>query len=223
MALLDLYFVEQEMVRNKLHICPQRERREHTRIGRSPGQSFTRRLIPRMWLFPLLTCMLLICAAYAVSGADIKTEDPSRGRTTTMAKDLIMRPIGTVEKDGSKTILNIMPEYHAALLGLEGFSHLIVFYWFDKNDNPQKRAVLQVHPRRNPANPLTGVFATRSPARPNLIGINACKILSIEGDKIIVDSTDAFPGTPIVDIKPYIPISDCIPDATTPGWLTPED
>jgi tRNA (adenine37-N6)-methyltransferase len=135
------------------------------------------------------------------------------------AETYSMQPIGRVVKDDEKTILEIMPQYQAALLGLQEFSHLWVFYWFDQNDSPEKRATLQVHPRRDESNPLTGVFAARSPQRPNLIGFTVCRIKSIEGGLITIDAIDAFNGTPVIDLKPYIPASDSFPEARVPEWV----
>jgi len=66
---------------------------------------------------------------------------------------------------------------------------------------------------------LTGVFATRSPFRPNLIGMTLCKIVSVKDNVIEIDGIDAFPGTPVLDIKPHVPRFDCAPDATIPWWL----
>ena len=105
------------------------------------------------------------------------------------------------------------------MLGLNGFSHIIVLYWFDRNDSPDKRATLRVHPRKNPKNPLTGVFGTRSPRRPNLIAFSVCKITKVVKDRIIVQKIDAFDQTPVIDIKPYIPVIDSIPDAVVPEWV----
>lgn len=65
-------------------------------------------------------------------------------------------------------MVRLDPRVRDGLLGLEQWSPIWVFHWFDRNDTPAKRSVLQVHPRGNPDNPLTGVFATRSPVRPNL-------------------------------------------------------
>ena len=76
-----------------------------------------------------------------------------------------------------------------------------------------------MHPRRDPANPLTGVFACRAPERPNLIGLTACKILKVNGHVVEVAGLDARDGTPIVDLKPYIPKGDAIPEATMPEWV----
>lgn len=130
-----------------------------------------------------------------------------------------VRPIGHVIKSAGKVELAISPQYRDALMGLNDFSHVFVFYWFDKNDSPEKRAMLKVHPRGNKENPLTGVFATHSPVRPNLIGLTVCKIKSINEGVITVDDIDAFDGTPIIDLKPYRAGFDCIPDASAPDWV----
>ena len=110
-----------------------------------------------------------------------------------------------MKKQGQRAWLEVLPEYAPALKGLQDFSHLWVFYWFHGNDNPEDRRTLQVHPRRDPANPLTGVFACRAPVRPNLIGFTACRIIKIEGNTVEVADLDAQDGSPILDLKPYIP------------------
>jgi tRNA-Thr(GGU) m(6)t(6)A37 methyltransferase TsaA len=134
----------------------------------------------------------------------------------------VVRPVGRVHKRDSSTTIEIAPGYHDALLGLEDFSHVWVIWWFDRNDNPQKRSVLRVHPRGNPKNPLTGVFATRSPARPNLIAMTLCRISSIEGSTIRVEDIDAFDNTPVLDLKPHIPKSDGVQRALVPAWIRDE-
>jgi tRNA (adenine37-N6)-methyltransferase len=131
----------------------------------------------------------------------------------------MINPVGVVKKPGEHTYLEIYPEYAPALKGLEGFSHLWVFYWFHENDTPTQRQTLQVHPRRDPANPLTGVFACRSPERPNLMGCTACRIISVKDNLVEVANLDARDGSPIIDLKPYIPHGDVIPEAQTPQWL----
>jgi tRNA-Thr(GGU) m(6)t(6)A37 methyltransferase TsaA len=117
----------------------------------------------------------------------------------------VVCPVGRVHRGDAGTTIEIAPRHQDALLGLEGFSHVWVIWWFDRNDNPEKRAVLRVHPRGDPKNPLTGVFATRSPARPNLIALTLCRIRSIRGNTVFVESIDAFDNTPVLDLKPYIP------------------
>ncbi len=127
-------------------------------------------------------------------------------------------PIGIIKKVDRITI-EIYEKYTDALLGLDQFSHIIVFYWFHKSDTEAKRDTLQVHPRGDLKRPLRGVFATRSPVRPNPIGISVCKILSVEKNSIRIDVIDAHDGTPVIDIKPYIPKNDSIPNASFPEWV----
>jgi tRNA-Thr(GGU) m(6)t(6)A37 methyltransferase TsaA len=128
-------------------------------------------------------------------------------------------PVGTVVKSGKETRLEIAEEYAKALVGLDGFSHVVVLYWFDRNDTPAKRRILQVHPRGNRRNPLTGVFACRAPVRPNLIALSVCRILSVEDRVVRIAGIDAFDQTPILDLKPYIPAIDSPKGAKLPGWL----
>ena len=134
-------------------------------------------------------------------------------------KSFTMQPIGQVRKSEDRTQIVVNEEYQPGLLGLEGFSHIHVFWWFDRNDTPEKRRVLQVHPMGNPENPLTGVFATRSPLRPNLIALSLCKVVSVKENVIEIEEIDAFDGTPVLDIKPFIAGHDSAPDAMIPEWL----
>jgi tRNA-Thr(GGU) m(6)t(6)A37 methyltransferase TsaA len=130
-----------------------------------------------------------------------------------------LHPIGRIKRRGEQTILEILPEFTPALEGITGFSHVWVLYWFHENDRPEERRTLKVHPRRDPTNPLTGVFATRAPVRPNLIGFAACRLLKAVGNILEVDALDARDCSPILDLKPYIPKGDSIPEALTPEWL----
>jgi len=111
-------------------------------------------------------------------------------------------PIGRVHnKKGKPVRLEIFEDYVPALHRLEYCSHVMVLWWFHKNDTPEKRQILKVHPQGNKKNPLTGVFATHSPVRPNLIAVTTCKILSVEGGMVTVEGIDAFDDTPILDLK----------------------
>ena len=76
--------------------------------------------------------------------------------------------------------------------------------------------MLRVHPHGDAKNPLAGVFACRAPVRPNLIALSVCKILSVEGPLVELDGLDAFDGTPVLDLKPFLP-----PDAPTQGVRVP--
>jgi tRNA-Thr(GGU) m(6)t(6)A37 methyltransferase TsaA len=127
-------------------------------------------------------------------------------------------PIGKVEKQDQTVRLRIFDEFKEGLLGLEGWSHVNVLYWFDRNDTPQQRRVLRVHPRGDKQNPLTGVFACRAPVRPNLIGLSVCRILSVQDNLVMLDDLDAFDTTPVLDLKPFIPPDAPTRDLRVPAW-----
>ena len=130
-----------------------------------------------------------------------------------------VNPIGVVRKTDGGARIEIFDDYVDGLLGLEGFSHIFVFYWFHQNDTPEKRKTLQVHPRKDPRNPLTGVFATHSPLRPNLIAVTLCRIIAIKENLIEIEQIDAFDGSPVIDIKCYIPASVEDKDVRLPDWI----
>jgi tRNA-Thr(GGU) m(6)t(6)A37 methyltransferase TsaA len=96
--------------------------------------------------------------------------------------------------------LHIAERFREGLLGLEVGAEVIVLTWLDRAE----RDVLLVHPRGDPANPLQGVFTTRSPDRPNPIGLHRVRILAIEGASIRVRGLEALDRTPIVDLKPVL-------------------
>lgn len=123
-------------------------------------------------------------------------------------RQITLKPIGSVQTTGENSRLVLDKAFEPGLLGLKNFSHVWVFWWFDRNDAPEERATLQVHPRGDKNNPLTGVFATRSPARPNLIALSLCRILSIKDNIVEIDTIDAYAGTPVLDLKPCIPEND---------------
>lgn len=127
--------------------------------------------------------------------------------------------IGTVETTGETSTLRIFTEFCPALLGIERHSHLIVLYWFHLRDNPEHRKTLQVTPPRHEGAPLTGVFACRSPSRPNPIGVTVVRLERRDGCKLMVSGLDALEGSPIVDIKPYNPKSDSVPEAEVPSYM----
>jgi len=169
----------------------------------------------RWWLIGGVIGVSILSAPVQAENPGPSPQNPRRAAI----KTICLNPVGVVKKQGQRTWLEVLPEYGPALKGLRDFSHLWVFYWFHGNDNPEDRRTLQVHPRRDPANPLTGVFACRAPVRPNLIGFTACKIIKVEGNVVEVADLDALDGSPILDLKPYIPGGDAIPEAVTPEWL----
>ncbi len=134
-------------------------------------------------------------------GSSTELSGLSEGREKTFR----VFPIGVVRKIRGRQEIRIFKKYLKALDGLEGFSRVIVVWWFDRNDLPDKRTILKVHPMGDRTNPLRGVFATRSPVRPNLLGLTVCRILGIKNGTITVEAIDAFDGTPVLDIKPCSP------------------
>ncbi|TNG03170.1 MAG: tRNA (N6-threonylcarbamoyladenosine(37)-N6)-methyltransferase TrmO [Gammaproteobacteria bacterium] len=128
--------------------------------------------------------------------------NPARSSENGIAPVYEVSPIGWIRKSNDRTILEVNKEYQAALLGVERLEEIWVLYWFDRNDTPEQRSILQVHPRANPENPLRGVFATRAPVRPNLIALSRCRVISVQDNIIEIDYIDAFPDTPLLDIKP---------------------
>jgi tRNA-Thr(GGU) m(6)t(6)A37 methyltransferase TsaA len=126
-----------------------------------------------------------------------------------------MRPVGYVEstlteradapKQGFEgapdATVVIADEYAAALDGVVAGTSVLVLTWLDRAD----RGVLTTHPRDDPANPLTGVFATRSPDRPNPVGVHRVRVLEVEGTRLRVADLEALDGTPVVDVKAVLP------------------
>jgi tRNA (adenine37-N6)-methyltransferase len=134
-----------------------------------------------------------------------------------MAAAFTIQSIGVIHNTDDEVRIEISPPYRAGLLGLEQFSHIYVLYWLHLNDTPEARGILQVHPRKNHANPLTGVFATHSPRRPNPIALSRCRIREVTLDVILVDQIDALDGSPVIDIKSFFPHDDKGP-VKVPDW-----
>lgn len=107
--------------------------------------------------------------------------------------------------------------FEQALTELEGFSRIWVLYAFHLNPNWKPMVNVPRHRRKK-----VGVFATRAPYRPNPIGMSCLTLLSIDGLKLHVGEVDLLDGTPILDIKPYLPYADSFSDAAT-GWVIHED
>ena len=116
-----------------------------------------------------------------------------------------------------ETALDILPRWSAGLAGIEEYSHLYVIFWLDRAHRPRKpRAHV---PEGRDGLPEVGMFATRTPRRPNPIGVAAPRLLRRDGDTLWVTGIDAWPGTPILDIKGYAPRDDLRPDASVSEWL----
>jgi len=146
----------------------------------------------------LFKITLSVIIAFSIGGCAMPS---TTGNEQAAKTQFIVHPIGRVVKENDKTMIVLDEKYRPGLLGLEKHSHVHVVYWFDKNDTPEGRAVLQVHPRGDEQLPLTGVFATHSPFRPNLIAISKCSIISVHENVIEVEDIDAFDGSPVIDLK----------------------
>jgi len=141
-------------------------------------------------------------------------------------KELHLRPIGVIHSPhqqaagtpvqsslatGISGTVEVLPEFAAGLKDLEAFDRIWLMYWFDRASpyHPTVKPYLDTVER--------GLFATRAPARPNPIGISAVKLLSVEGNMLTVDGMDILDGTPLLDIKPYLPAFDAV-QAEKTGW-----
>ena len=104
-----------------------------------------------------------------------------------------------------------------ALDNLDEFSHIIVLYWMHRTSRQPPH---KMHPMCKHELPLVGLFATRSPNRPNPVGKATVRLLQRQGNVLKVQGLDAIDGTPVIDIKPYIPGYDSATDARAPKWIT---
>jgi tRNA-Thr(GGU) m(6)t(6)A37 methyltransferase TsaA len=115
---------------------------------------------------------------------------------------------------GVDSEIEILEEYSPALDGIEGFSHLSVLYWMHRLESLS--GPLKVHPAGLKDLPLVGLLATRSPRRPNPIGLTTVRLLSRQGNRLRVGGLDALDGSPVIDIKPYFPIDPA--NLRLPDW-----
>ncbi|NLA99807.1 MAG: tRNA (N6-threonylcarbamoyladenosine(37)-N6)-methyltransferase TrmO [Methanomicrobiales archaeon] len=124
-------------------------------------------------------------------------------------RDMPIQPVGA---RGVRGTIEIDPAYAAGLKDLAGFSRIIVLYHFHRSDG----YTLEVTPFLDTA--TRGVFSTRAPRRPNAIGISMLTLVAVDGATLTVEDVDILNGTPIIDIKPYVPAFDAYPDERA-GWL----
>ncbi|MFO7835540.1 MAG: tRNA (N6-threonylcarbamoyladenosine(37)-N6)-methyltransferase TrmO [Candidatus Thorarchaeota archaeon] len=135
---------------------------------------------------------------------------------------IMMRAIGEIVKDESRVCIWVYDSFWDATLNVDKFSHLIVLWWISGKDNPESRGTLRVVPRKAEGTVQeSGVFACRAPTRPNPIGHSVVALREIDSDnkRLVIDQIDAFHGTPVLDIKPYMPTSDRVDGAEVPVWF----
>ena len=128
-------------------------------------------------------------------------------------EDMPIQPKGAAKIEGH---VFVDEQYCEGLQDLEGFSHIYLLYHF----HAVTRTELLVTPFMDTQK--RGVFATRSPLRPNHIGISIVKLIDIEGNKVVVEGIDVLDGTPLLDIKPYIEKFDGVTGSTS-GWMQASD
>ena len=131
-----------------------------------------------------------------------------------------VHPIGKIQNNEEGCLLIINPEYIPALQALDGFSHLNVIWWFSDFDSEEARSVLQTpQPYKNSPETM-GIFATRSPVRPNPIALSTSEIIHIDDQNGIIQLAyiDANDGTPVLDLKPYTPSLDRVETPDVPAW-----
>ena len=115
--------------------------------------------------------------------------------------------------------IHLDAQYARGLQGLEGFSHVIVVFFLDRAQGFDPEKQLLRRPRGMEDMHELGVFAQRTKYRPNPIGVTAVKLLGIAGNIVKVRGLDALDGTPVLDLKPYVPPFDRADDVTTPAWV----
>ena len=128
------------------------------------------------------------------------------------------RPPGTTDwfiESESEIIIDT--DLSGSLDKLEEFSHIIVLYWM--HNQPSDKIQLRVRPKDREDVPYTGVFASRSPSRPNRLGLTTVRLLYCQDNLIRVKGLDALDGSPVIDIKPYISGYDSVNDVIIPWWI----
>jgi tRNA-Thr(GGU) m(6)t(6)A37 methyltransferase TsaA len=137
-------------------------------------------------------------------------------------------PIGVVRSSVSEPVdegwgevvseIHLEARYAAGLEGIEQFSHAVIVTWLHLAtfDSPKH---LRRRPRGRSDMPCVGMFAQRARHRPNPIGITSVRILGVQGNVLRVQGLDAIDGTPVLDVRPYYPAFDLVPDATVPEWV----
>ena len=126
--------------------------------------------------------------------------------------DLQGMPIQPTAGAAAQGTVEIFPQFQAGLKDLEGFSHIILLYHFHKSQGYRLQVVPYLDTREH------GVFATRAPKRPNQIGLSIVRLLGIEQGRLQIEQIDVLDGTPLLDIKPFVPDFQSFKDVKT-GWL----
>ena len=138
-----------------------------------------------------------------------------------------IRPIGVIHTGETGVFAEIFPAYRAAMTGLMGFGHIQLLWWFHLCEQEDARQTLiEAKPYRKGPEQM-GAFATRSPHRPNPIGLSCVGLVGLDQGRglLYLDYVDACDGTPLLDVKPYIPSLDRVAAPVAPDWCAhwPQD
>ena len=137
-------------------------------------------------------------------------------------KEFQVRQIGTVEADPEafRFVIHIDEEFRPGLDAVEGFGYVQILFWCHSLDTPEYRNFITCPKPYKKAPDTVGVFATRSPARPNPIALTACPVIGVDREKgtLTVAYIDADNGSPVLDIKPYQPTLDRVREVPVPDW-----
>jgi len=145
-----------------------------------------------------------------------------------MKRKIVLNPIGWVRiraesrETGSEDALSeivVRSELADCLDGLEDFSHVLVIFWMHMVSESERRR-FKVHPKGRKDLPPVGVFATRSPSRPNPIGASLVRLVSVKENVVVVKGLDAYDRTPVLDLKPLVPWREVVQDLRVPSWFT---
>ncbi|QQZ61887.1 SAM-dependent methyltransferase [Paenibacillus sonchi] len=136
--------------------------------------------------------------------------------------NLEVHSIGKVRSNESGTFIALEKKFIPALQSLEGFSHISVLWWFSDYDDEHSRSVLQTESPYKGSPEVMGIFATRSPMRPNPIALTAAEIIQTDFENGIIQVAfmDAYDNTPVLDIKPYTPSLDRVETPGVPAWCS---
>jgi len=131
-----------------------------------------------------------------------------------------VNPVGKINVNDEGMFIEVDNKYLPAMQALDGFSHLNIIWWFSDYDNEDMRDILESPKPYKKSPEVMGIFATRSPIRPNPIALSAVQVISIDHEKgmIQIAYIDANDGTPVLDIKPYTPSLDKVETPGVPEW-----
>jgi len=173
-------------------------------------------------------CALCLCArlfyfaidSHMVRGSKLNLQTNKNHTEEPNVENFSINPIGKINVNDDGTFVEVDKKYLAAMQALDGFSHFNIIWWFSDYDNEEMRNIFEMPQPYKNSPEIMGVFATRSPVRPNPIALTTVQVISIDCEKgtIHIADIDANDGTPVLDIKPYTPSIDRVETPGVPEW-----